>query len=106
MNARRALGLVFDAVADQILEELHEMRSVTENGGESIAGDRGSGVLDGDPAIFMRRLENTINVDRRNSFMAVAGQLSIGQQVRQQFVHALRSVADELVAASPSSWPR
>src|SRR5439155_10645338 len=98
MNERRAIAPVLDAIADQILEELHEMRLVAENGGQRVTANGRPGFLDRDPAVFEHRLEYAIKIDRRNTLLTVAGQLGICQQVRQQFAHTLRSVADEFDA--------
>jgi hypothetical protein len=92
VNLGRTIAAILQAIADQILEELDETRLMAENCGERVACDGGAIFLDGSPAVFYCCLESVVKLDGRKLFLIVARQVGIGEQVRQQLAHTLRSV--------------
>src|SRR5579862_3374262 len=97
MNPRRASAAILERVADEVLKELDEMGLITGYRGQAIAGDDRLVFLDPDFAVFEGLLENPVEIDRLNSFL-VTSQLRVGQQVGEQFPHALRAFGDEFDA--------
>src|SRR3954447_1194958 len=110
VDARRRLAAELERIADQVLEELHELHLVDIDARQRIPADRGPGLLDrraqiGDGALE-RRLEG-----HGLELLALGADPRVGEQVLDQLLHARRAVdhvvhefapvAVELVAVAP-----
>jgi hypothetical protein len=65
VNAWRLLATELEGVAEEVLEELHELRAVTENGRQGLARHHSASLLESHVEIAERGSEDFFEVGRR-----------------------------------------
>ena len=101
MNPRRLLLAKLNAVADQILKQLHHLRRIHHNRWQLIPGDHRLAFVDCHRQVFERRLHTGQHIHRLKG-LAAPVDARISQQVFDQRLHTvggIHRVIDILIGA-------